>query len=297
MTFTQYNACQEFATHNQNPSCAMQSILDYAQGTQAITNPVAWVNVGFHHLVRDEDQSPMPVHWQGFELVSRDFWAQNPLTPAARDCINGNPGGQIDSTDACGHATTTGLSLSDTSVAGPDTVTATISVSGPGEQQPSGTVSLIDGDALLGTAEVGDAGTVELELPADLAVGEHSLIAAFAPGDGTAWLTSTSEPVLLTVTDPALATSTIKASAPAEVKASARAKVKVRVSTDGGASPTGRVVLRDGQRTVGGARLTGGTATVLLKKLAPGRHVLTVSYAGDDATAASSTTLRLRVVR
>lgn len=32
-------------------------------------DPVVWVNIGFHHVARDEDQQPMPVHRQGFRLA------------------------------------------------------------------------------------------------------------------------------------------------------------------------------------------------------------------------------------
>ena len=54
-----------------------------------MTNPVMWVRVGFHHVPRDEDQSPMPVHWQGFGLVPRDFTEINRLAPDARARVNG----------------------------------------------------------------------------------------------------------------------------------------------------------------------------------------------------------------
>lgn len=36
---------------------------------QPLKHPIAWVDIGFHHIARDEDQEPMPVHWQGFQLV------------------------------------------------------------------------------------------------------------------------------------------------------------------------------------------------------------------------------------
>ena len=49
-----------------------------------------WVRVGFHHVPRDEDQSPMPLHWQGFDLVPRDFTETNPLTPDGRENVNGH---------------------------------------------------------------------------------------------------------------------------------------------------------------------------------------------------------------
>src|SRR5690606_15961360 len=52
--------------------------------------PVAWVNVGFHHVNRDEDQSPMPIHWQGFTLYPRDFSAMNPMQEDCRRHMNGD---------------------------------------------------------------------------------------------------------------------------------------------------------------------------------------------------------------
>ena len=59
---------------------------------QTLTHPVAWVNVGFHHIARDEDQQPMPVHWQGFSIAPRDVTAMNPLTPPALADQNGQVG-------------------------------------------------------------------------------------------------------------------------------------------------------------------------------------------------------------
>lgn len=89
--FTQYRACEQLARGNVDPSC------DPARGTsvnkwvdgQRLTHPVMWVNVGFHHIPRDEDQAPMPIHWQGFQLVPRDVTAMSPLTP---DELSGHNG-------------------------------------------------------------------------------------------------------------------------------------------------------------------------------------------------------------
>jgi primary-amine oxidase len=89
--FTQYNACEQFASHN--PGCPgghPQSVDRWVNG-QTLTHPVAWVNVGFHHIARDEDQQPMPVHWQGFAVAPRDVTAMNPLTPSALAGQNGQP--------------------------------------------------------------------------------------------------------------------------------------------------------------------------------------------------------------
>ncbi|UQU62232.1 primary-amine oxidase [Couchioplanes caeruleus] len=90
VTFTQSHACEKFATGNADPQCASKkSILDFAKDKETLKDPVMWVRVGFHHVPRDEDQSPMPLHWQGFDLLPRDFTEMNPLTPAGRAGVNG----------------------------------------------------------------------------------------------------------------------------------------------------------------------------------------------------------------
>jgi len=90
VTFTQYHGCERYATDNTDPQCATRrTILDYARNAETMTNPVMWVRVGFHHVPRDEDQSPMPLHWQGFDLVPRDFTEINRLAPDALAGVNG----------------------------------------------------------------------------------------------------------------------------------------------------------------------------------------------------------------
>lgn len=301
VTFTQYNACHEFATQNQNPSCALQSVLDYASGAATLTNPVAWVNVGFHHLVRDEDQSPMPVHWQGFELVARDFWARNPLAPTARDCVNGDPGGAIDSTNACGHATATGLSMSATSqqlkTKKPATASITVTQASEEGKVPAGTVSLVDGADLVASAEVDGEGKATLTLPATLAVGVHSLVAVFAPAEGTSWQTSSSAPVTFTVTRAnAVATRTTIALAKPTVTRTQRAVVKARVSAS--PVPTGKVTFYVGSKVVATGTLKAGVVTVTLPRLAVGTHRIKATYAGSaSASPSTSASLVLKVVR
>lgn len=91
--FTQYNSCEQYASNNvRNCGSPLHgySVDKWVDG-QALKHPVAWVNVGFHHIARDEDQQPMPVHWQGFTLAPRDVTAMNPLTPRALAGQNGEP--------------------------------------------------------------------------------------------------------------------------------------------------------------------------------------------------------------
>ncbi|GGR69666.1 hypothetical protein GCM10010269_05580 [Streptomyces humidus] len=92
--FTQYNQCEQYASNNvRNCGSPLHgySVDKWVDG-QTLTHPVAWVNVGFHHIARDEDQQPMPVHWQGFSLLPRDVTAMNPLTPPALAGQNGETG-------------------------------------------------------------------------------------------------------------------------------------------------------------------------------------------------------------
>ncbi|MET4159337.1 hypothetical protein [Agromyces sp. PvR057] len=99
ISVTNYADCEQFASNNLNPACPNLSVLDYVANSAdaALTDPVAWVNSGFHHVVRDEDQSPMQTHWQSFSIMPRDWTAQSMSTPDARSCIDGDPGGEIHS--------------------------------------------------------------------------------------------------------------------------------------------------------------------------------------------------------
>ncbi|MFD0317989.1 copper amine oxidase [Streptomyces flavalbus] len=90
--FTEYDKCEQFASDNLGacPAGHGRSVDKWVDGQQ-LKRPVVWVNVGFHHVARDEDQQPMPVHWQGFTLTPRDVTAMNPLTPAELADQNGAP--------------------------------------------------------------------------------------------------------------------------------------------------------------------------------------------------------------
>ncbi|WP_367320162.1 copper amine oxidase [Streptomyces sp. HUAS ZL42] len=88
--FTEYNKCERFATNNPGCPGGHPKTVDKWVNGQALTHPLVWVNVGFHHIARDEDQQPMPVHWQGFSIAPRDVTAMNPLTPAELAGQNGH---------------------------------------------------------------------------------------------------------------------------------------------------------------------------------------------------------------
>lgn len=90
--FTEYKKCEKYTSDNLSENCGPKSVDKWVNG-QTLKHPITWVNIGFHHVARDEDQQPMPVHWQGFSLAPRDVTAMNPLTPAELADQNGNPEG------------------------------------------------------------------------------------------------------------------------------------------------------------------------------------------------------------
>lgn len=76
---TQYKSCEQLAVENSAGECA-DSVDQYTNG-ERLTDPVVWVQVGYHHVPRDEDEDPMPVHWQGFRITPRDPSATKPERP------------------------------------------------------------------------------------------------------------------------------------------------------------------------------------------------------------------------
>lgn len=76
-----------------------------------------------------------------------------------------------------------------------------------------------------------------------------------------------------------------------------RAKVRVAVAA-GDVVPSGRVKLSSGGRRLGSKLLDeSGRTTVRLKRLAPGKHRVLVSYVGSDIAAGSTDRVRVRVLR
>lgn len=89
VAFTEYQACERFASKNPDGSCGA-GVGEYLDD-QKLGDIVSWVAVGFHHVPRDEDQSPMDVHWQGFSLTPRDLTAGRADPPSGYESVNGRP--------------------------------------------------------------------------------------------------------------------------------------------------------------------------------------------------------------
>ncbi|MGP9784490.1 copper amine oxidase [Glutamicibacter sp. AOP12-B1-11] len=91
VAFTNVDECQIFATYNSG-DCG-RGVVDFVakQESQQLDDVVSWVAVGYHHVPRDEEQSPMEVHWQGFTLLPRDLTATRIDSPEERQDLNGRP--------------------------------------------------------------------------------------------------------------------------------------------------------------------------------------------------------------
>ena len=60
---------------------------------------------------------------------------------------------------------------------------------------------------------------------------------------------------------------------------------------------TGTVTIKEGSKVLGTGTLSNGKVTITLKKkLKPGKHKLTVSWAGDANAAGSQTTVKIKAL-
>jgi hypothetical protein len=194
-------------------------------------------------------------------------------------------------------ATTTALAInpvSGTTVFG-QTVTLTATVA-PQVDNTNNAVTFLDGTTVLGVANLSgtspDTATLTVST---LAVGTHSLTAAYGGDGDTKFAPSTSNPVALTVAI-APSTTAVTLVTPATTPVSFQGVTfGVTVSPPAGetAMPTGTVqVAVDGVNLGGPLTLTGGTATVSKAAgLTAGSHTVTATYSGDSGFSGSSGSL------
>ena len=108
---TRYSSCENYATHNDNVGGCGDNLTDFVNAQDTFEEDlVVWYSMTFHHLPTDEDEPNMHTHWDGFDIVPRDWTASNPLpeapeitppapqilavgTPMTLDLITQNPAG------------------------------------------------------------------------------------------------------------------------------------------------------------------------------------------------------------
>jgi len=89
---TKYNPCEEFVSHNSTANGCGDNVSEFVDG-ESLTgeDPVLWFGLTFHHTPRDEDETFMHAHWDGFQVVPRDWTAVNPLVPTPTPTVTNTP--------------------------------------------------------------------------------------------------------------------------------------------------------------------------------------------------------------
>ena len=187
-------------------------------------------------------------------------------------------------------APTVALALSPSRAARGQEVTGTVTVD-PGTNGPAtGEVTLKQGDTTLATGEVVD-GSASMSFTMNEA-GTFPIHAEYAGDEGHQ--AATSDPVNLTVEKSRSRVSLSVTPNPA--RHGRRVRATVRVSTQAGVAPTGRVVVRVNGRNAGRKDLSNGVARIRFSAGRKGRKNVRAFYVGDrNYQAASSDRVRLRV--
>ena len=192
--------------------------------------------------------------------------------------------------------TTTTLSASGTQLAAGQSVTFTATVvSQTSSNEPTGTVTFLDGTTTLGTASLNGSAIATFSTTS-LAGGAHSIVASYG-GDGKDG-SSVSPAVNVTVADtqPGLAatTTTLTASSTALLPADSVTFTAVVAPQSGSSVPTGTVTFYDGSKSIGSTPLdSSGGATLNLASLALGTHSISASYGGDANDSPSTSAILL----
>ncbi|MDX6372299.1 MAG: hypothetical protein QOD98_1287 [Nocardioidaceae bacterium] len=157
---------------------------------------------------------------------------------------------------------------------------------------PSGTVAFFEGATQLATGVPLTSGqAVRVQTTSS---GTHTYKAVFTPAANTAF-TSSEGTGTGTVQK---ATSSLSAAFPKTVKFGKKAKGTVTVTLTGSSSKaSGTVTIKEGTKVLGTGTLVNGKVTITLKKkLKPGKHKLTASWAGDANAAGSEAKFKIKAL-
>jgi len=188
--------------------------------------------------------------------------------------------------DLTGTTVTLGESASTVAAGTSVTFTGTITPGAGATATPSGIVTFLNADAILGTGTV--ASNKATFTTSTLAPGTYNLLAVYG-GDGN-FYGNLSMPVTLTVTaSTAVATTTtLASSATSAVSGTSITFTATVAATSGSTTPTGTVTFLDGTASLGTGTLTAGVATFTTSTLAVGAHSITASYGGVSGSFSAS---------
>ena len=175
--------------------------------------------------------------------------------------------------------TTTVLNSSATSITSGQAVTLTATVTGT---HPTGAVTFKDGTTALATESLSSASASYST--STLAVGKHSLTAAYAGDSNNAPSTSQLVTEIVGSSAPA-ATSTMLTASATTITSGQSVSFTAAVN---GTNATGTVAFSDGATVLGTVNLSSGSAIYSTSALAVGSHNISAAYSGDNNNAAST---------
>ena len=94
---TAYDGCEDFVSHNPTTGGCGENVTEFVNGENTFdADIVVYYGITFHHLPRDEDEPKMVNHWDGFQIVPRDWTADAVLTPACADGVDNDGDTYVD---------------------------------------------------------------------------------------------------------------------------------------------------------------------------------------------------------
>ncbi|HWG20457.1 MAG TPA: Ig-like domain repeat protein [Terracidiphilus sp.] len=147
---------------------------------------------------------------------------------------------------------------------------------------PTGAVSFVVDGTSAGSVPVDGAGTANL-VDSGLAVGSHTVVAAYSGDTDDASSSSGSLPIVITAipTTTDLGASSTGGATPQAIL------VATTLATTGPA-PTGTITFNNGSTVIGSATLNSSGVATLVPDLAPGSYSIVASYSGDSLHSPSS---------
>ena len=89
---TKANDCEKFASHNPTTNSCKKNLAQFVNGESLSGKDIiVWVGLTFYHMPRVEDAPHMDAHWNHFNIIPRDWHANNPLGSSVPAPVNTAP--------------------------------------------------------------------------------------------------------------------------------------------------------------------------------------------------------------
>jgi hypothetical protein len=89
---TKADDCEKFASHNPTTNNCKKNLAQFVNGESLSGKDIiVWVGLTFYHMPRVEDAPHMDAHWNHFNIVPRDWHANNPLGSSVPAPVNTAP--------------------------------------------------------------------------------------------------------------------------------------------------------------------------------------------------------------